>query len=250
MTHRVLIVDDDPLMTQTLAAVCTYHGYAADTVFTGAEALDRLADSQYVCMLADIHMPGMSGLELFQKAHQAHPTLPIILMTGSKDPALLGKGRAVGATQVMEKPLDLPFLLQMLSSLRNTKSVAIVDDDPGFARTLQAMLEREGRTAAVYGDMATFLADETAAPGVLMLDVNLGGQLGLDFLHSLHESHPDTQVILITGFRQEYEAPIRMAMTEHFHAITCLYKPFSVRQLLQALTEAHRSSSIRTDRTA
>lgn len=65
MIQRVLIVDDHPLITQTLAAVCTYHGYAAETAFSGAEALEQLARDQFICMLADIHMPQMNGLELF-----------------------------------------------------------------------------------------------------------------------------------------------------------------------------------------
>lgn len=250
MRQRVLIVDDDPLITQTLSAVCTYHGYTADTAYSGAEALERLAHTQFICMLTDIHMPQMDGLELFRQAHQIYPELPIILMTANREPGLLGRGRAAGATEVLEKPLDLPSLLQLLSTLRNANRVAIVDDDPGFARTLQAMLERQGKEAYVYGDMASFLSDEAATPGVLMLDVRLGEQVGLDFLNCIHKRHPNTQVILMTGFRNEYEDKIRLAITEHFHTIACLYKPFSARQLLQTLTEAQRSGSTRTDLTA
>lgn len=171
-------------------------------------------------------------------------------MTGSREPGLLDQARVLWVIEILEKPLNLPFLLQILTTLRNEKSVAIVDDDPGFARTLQAMLERQGREAQVYGDMTSFLNDEAATPGVLMLDVKLGEQVGLDFLHGIHESHPNTQVILMTGFQKEYEAKIRLAITEHFHTIACLYKPFSVRQLLQTLTEAYRSGSTRTDLTA
>lgn len=241
MTQRVLIVDDDPRMNQTLAAICTHFGYTTDTVLSGTEALERLSQTHFICMLTDIHMPQMNGLELFEKVRQSYPELPVILMTGSVDSTLIGQGRAAGATEVMEKPLDLPYLLKMLAALRSENSVAIVDDDPGFARTLQSMLERQGKETAVYGDMASFLGNETAAPGLLILDVKLRESLGLDFLERLRQSHPNTQIILITGFRREYEHEIRMALSEHFNAIACLYKPFSIGELTRALKAAQQS---------
>ena len=238
--RRILIVDDDPRMASTLADICNRVGYPVAHAPSGMSALEQLAREEFLCMLTDIHMPGMSGIELLQKSQKEHPELPVVLMTAYKNDAIVEEAQASGAAEILEKPLDLPYLLKLLALLTQSAYVTIVDDDLSFSRSLGAMLQRHGYESQIYNTVQEFLAAEESQPGILILDLKLKDGFGLDFLPTLKQSHPSLSVILVTGFRGEFESAIEQALTKHPNTITCLYKPFSMPDLLQVLNKTKK----------
>jgi CheY-like chemotaxis protein len=78
-----LIVDDDPEVREIFAETLEVYGYTVSAAASGQEALDILGGSPDIqMMISDVRMPGMSGLELVERAVAAHPDLKVILISG------------------------------------------------------------------------------------------------------------------------------------------------------------------------
>jgi len=107
MKAKVLIVDDDTSMCELLAEGLVQHGYEARWNATPQEALAQLAEHDFDVVLTDINMREMSGLELCQKATEAHPDLPVIVITafGSMETAV--QAIRAGAYDFITKPFDI-----------------------------------------------------------------------------------------------------------------------------------------------
>jgi len=107
MKSKVLIVDDDTSMCELLAEGLVQHGYEARWNASPHEALTQLAEHNFDVVLTDINMRDMSGLELCQKATEAHPELPVIVITafGSMETAV--QAIRAGAYDFITKPFDI-----------------------------------------------------------------------------------------------------------------------------------------------
>ncbi len=79
---RLLVVDDEPNIRTPLARALSLQGYSVEEASSGLEALTLLKHTSYNLMVLDIRMPGMDGVEVMQQAHQLHPELSIIILTG------------------------------------------------------------------------------------------------------------------------------------------------------------------------
>jgi len=107
MKAKVLIVDDDTSMCELLAEGLVQHGYEARWNASPQEALVQLTEQNFDVVLTDINMRDMSGLELCQKATEAHPQLPVIVITafGSMETAV--QAIRAGAYDFITKPFDI-----------------------------------------------------------------------------------------------------------------------------------------------
>ncbi|HEY0463524.1 MAG TPA: sigma-54 dependent transcriptional regulator [Polyangiaceae bacterium] len=107
MKAKVLIVDDDTSMCELLAEGLVQHGYEARWNASPQEALKQLSEHDFDVVLTDINMRDMSGLELCQKATEAHPQLPVIVITafGSMETAV--QAIRAGAYDFITKPFDI-----------------------------------------------------------------------------------------------------------------------------------------------
>jgi FixJ family two-component response regulator len=111
----VHVVDDDEAVRDSMRALLESFGL---NVKTYASARDYLLTSPVQpcgCMLLDLHMPGMSGLELMDVLHGRGSKLPIIAMTGRSDAALKERVARAGAMTLLDKPVADETLLTSLS---------------------------------------------------------------------------------------------------------------------------------------
>ncbi len=90
MTTRrtILVIDDDPAMRDSLAFLLDVNGFSVTTHETAADFLDHFGRSNVDCVVSDIRMPGMTGLDLVRKLKADAVACPVILMTGHGDVAL------------------------------------------------------------------------------------------------------------------------------------------------------------------
>jgi len=111
MKAKVLIVDDDTSMCELLAEGLVQHGFEARWNASPQGALAQLAQQDFDVVLTDINMRDMSGLELCQKATEAHPQLPVIVITafGSMETAV--QAIRVGAYDFITKPFDIDVVV-------------------------------------------------------------------------------------------------------------------------------------------
>jgi two-component system, LuxR family, response regulator FixJ len=112
----VHIVDDDDAVRDSFRSLLESHGL---TVRDYASADDFLADRQQQrtgCLLLDVHMPGMTGLELLGKVREDRSHLPVIAITGRSDSTLKRQLARVGAFALLEKPTNAEVLLWTIES--------------------------------------------------------------------------------------------------------------------------------------
>jgi CheY-like chemotaxis protein len=100
--QRVLLIDDDPLMLDTLRGLLGPAGYDVETAATGEEGIDRYRRERFDCVVTDARMRGVGGLIVCRAIKDQDPAAHVVLLTGVEhDPEEL---RAAGVDRVLLKP--------------------------------------------------------------------------------------------------------------------------------------------------
>ena len=79
---KYLVIDDEKVDRKTLGEVFTFEGFAVDEAADGAEGVKKIKENNYDCILCDIKMPRMDGLEVLQVAREERPDTPFIVISG------------------------------------------------------------------------------------------------------------------------------------------------------------------------
>jgi CheY-like chemotaxis protein len=232
---RILIVDDDRRMTSTLADILALQGYEITQAYSAPAAIEKVKQVSFDCVLTDIRMPGMDGVELFQELRKHQPGLPVVFMTAYAAEDIIRQGLESGAVGVLNKPVDIHQLLGFLAALDQEHIVTVVDDDPAFCQTLADILERRGFRVAKIIDPHMEVEKMIADAQIVLLDMKLNSISGYDLLREIRLRHANLPVLLVTGYRQEMSAAIEKAL--QFNTFACLYKPLVIPDLLQKLAE-------------
>lgn len=110
----VYIVDDDRDVRQSLDTILRVHGYEAQQFVSAMHFLANCDRTREACMLADVRMPGMDGLELQEQIVRRQIPVSTILITGHADVSLAVRAMKAGAFDLLEKPFDNQKLLDLL----------------------------------------------------------------------------------------------------------------------------------------
>jgi two-component system nitrogen regulation response regulator NtrX len=108
---RILIVDDEPGIRQSLKGVFEDEGFATDSVSSGEECLQKIADTPYDLVLLDIWLPGIDGIETLRQIRQLSPSTRVIMISGHATIATAVAATKLGAYDFIEKPLSLEHTL-------------------------------------------------------------------------------------------------------------------------------------------
>ncbi|HSC37602.1 MAG TPA: sigma-54 dependent transcriptional regulator [Chitinophagaceae bacterium] len=108
---NILIVDDEKAIRKTLGEILSYEGYKLDEAGDGEDALKRFREKTYDVVLCDIKMPKMDGIEFLEKAREANPDVPIIMISGHGTIETAVEAVKKGAYDYISKPPDLNRLL-------------------------------------------------------------------------------------------------------------------------------------------
>ena len=112
----VHVIDDDVAVRQSLAFLLITAGLAVRLHESAVAFLDALASAQDGCIVTDIRMPGMDGLELQRRLRMQNVGLPVIVITGHGDVAMAVEAMKAGAVDFIEKPFDDETLLASIRS--------------------------------------------------------------------------------------------------------------------------------------
>jgi FixJ family two-component response regulator len=115
---RITVVDDDASVRESMSSLLRSVGHLVHEFSSGEELVASAALDQTDCVITDVRMPGMSGLELQRRLARSHPRLPVILMT-AHTPDDEGRLRALrdGATDYLAKPLDEETVLRAIETV-------------------------------------------------------------------------------------------------------------------------------------
>lgn len=123
----VHVVDDDDALRDSLTFLFASEGVPVSTYENAQAFLDKAGDLQIGCVVTDVRMPGMSGLELVRKLKSMKIDAPVIVMTGHGDVPLAVEAMKAGAFDFLEKPFDDEALLAAVRAALAPHS----DDDDG-----------------------------------------------------------------------------------------------------------------------
>ena len=137
----VHVIDDDEAIRQSLAFLLQAAKLEVKTYSSAMAFLDALPDAASGCVITDVRMPGMSGVDLLRRLKELKIGVPVIVITGHGDVALAVEAMKVGAVDFLEKPFDDDVLLASVQS-------ALKRQD-GETKRHTERLEIEGRLAGL-----------------------------------------------------------------------------------------------------
>src|SRR5438874_6662947 len=108
--RSVLIVDDEPVITELISAALRKDDFLCDTAANGAQALEKLAADPAAFVLTDVRMPVMSGLDLLEQIRLHYPDSFVLLLTGAADVPTVVRAMRAGACDFLTKPFSLEEL--------------------------------------------------------------------------------------------------------------------------------------------
>lgn len=115
-THkRILLVDDDQTVRDSLKDLLTGEGYRVIPAENGAAALELAARQPVDLALLDLNMPVKNGWDTFQQLTFEHPLIPVIIVTARPNQLFTALGAGAGA--LLEKPMNIPVLLRTMEKL-------------------------------------------------------------------------------------------------------------------------------------
>jgi len=167
-TARIAVIDDDPAVRRSLAMLLDTRGWSADEFERAADFLDGASPEQFNCLVIDVRIPGMSGLELFEeltrrvRGRQGYLP-PVLFLTGHGDIPMVVQALKQGATDFLEKPADprtmLDAVAKALVADRGARDVhasraSLLEEIAGLTPR-----EREVLTEMVAGFLSKQIAD-------------------------------------------------------------------------------------------
>lgn len=114
---RILVVDDDRAVRQSLRRSLTFNGYDVDLAADGVEALQRVAECPPQLIVLDVMMPRMGGLDTCRALRANAVTAPVLMLTARDSASDRADGLAAGASDYLPKPFSLDDLLGHIRAL-------------------------------------------------------------------------------------------------------------------------------------
>ncbi len=264
-TKRLLVVEDDAAERMSIEELIRHDDVAVDTAASGTDALARLAEGGYDCVVLDLRLPDMSGFDLLEEIHK-RPSLqdvPIVVFTGrelsAEEDRLLRRAAKSVIVKGVESPerlldetalflhrviADLPPAKQEIvrrlhesdDVLRN-KRVLVVDDDVRNIFALSSVLERHGMVVLTAGTgqeaIEKVASDEDIE--LVLMDIMMPGMDGYDTIRAIR-SNPELHALPIVALTAKAMKGDREKCLEA-GASDYLAKPVVTDQLLGVLRQ-------------
>jgi two-component system response regulator FixJ len=139
----VFLVDDDPAVLRSTAALLSVRGLKVRTWPSAEAFLDEPERDGPACLLLDVRMPGMSGLELQRQLSRQQAELPVIIMTGHADVPMAVEAMRAGAIDFIEKPFAADALFKSVERAFQLLREGPQERDPEAEEALARLTERE-----------------------------------------------------------------------------------------------------------
>jgi len=230
--ESILVVDRDTNTQLLLFRLFAEAGYAVTSASDGEEAVARIEAERPGLIVANVDVPGKSGVELCRYVKEGPEPIPVVLLAPGVapepiEPADAVVGLPIDAAKTIEAVRRLLKPGDALEAPPESK-ILVVDDDIAILDLLENILGNEGyavRTAACGREGLGLLEREQA--DLVLLDVQMPGMSGFEVLTKIRESHNDVPVVMVTGYGSEDVAAdaLRLGADDY------IAKPLRVRNL-------------------
>jgi DNA-binding response OmpR family regulator len=166
---RVLVVEDDPAVSDVVTRYLVREGYAVESVRDGRTALERATTSPPDLMILDLMLPGLDGLEVFRRVRAVAP-VAVIMLTARGEEEDRVAGLELGADDYLAKPFSPRELMARIRSvLRRTAGLLPSTDDSGVLRAGPLEMDLRSREVRTDGREVALTALEFELLAFLML---------------------------------------------------------------------------------
>ena len=236
---NILIVEDEKNVRESLRTWLVELGCQVDVTSDGEEALKQISEKEFDLVILDLRLPGKDGLQVLKEARLKKPQLNGIIITAYPAAATMAEAMQIGAVDFLSKPINLPKLEKLIQEKTElvklrVKPILIVDDEASMRESLQDWfldLGYQAETARDGEEALKLIAEKNY--GLLILDLKLPGQDGIEVLKKARKHHPDLRGIIITAYPSVDTA--REAIKQG--AIDYLPKPFELSELEKLVEE-------------
>jgi FixJ family two-component response regulator len=111
---EIAVIDDDESFRVALVESLSSLGYGSDGYASAEDYIRAAGGRSFNCVVTDIHMPGMSGLDLMKRLFAGGSTTPVVLITARSDTNLEAKATAAGAACLLRKPFEINDLIKCI----------------------------------------------------------------------------------------------------------------------------------------
>lgn len=113
---KVYVIDDDEAMRDSLNFLLESAGFGVTLFESAQNFLDSLPELEFGCVVSDVRMPGIDGIEMLKRMKAGQSTFPILIMTGHGDVPLAVEAMKLGAVDFLEKPFEDDRLIGMIEA--------------------------------------------------------------------------------------------------------------------------------------
>lgn len=239
--NRILIVDDDIGMTETLSDILSELDYNIDTVNEGYKTIDMIRKNSYDLVLLDIKMPVINGVETYKKIKDIAPSLKVIMMTAYSVEELVEEALNEGAFGIIYKPLNIKNLLAIIEKLLKNIRILIVDDNSNFCEIFRDELEEmKYSTVVKYSGKQAIDYIKEHNIDIIFIDMKMPELNGLELYLAIKKLKPNLDAIIITGYQNETTVlhQINLAFKKNLYA--CFCKPIKFEEVFSIIKEIIR----------
>ena len=244
--NLISIIDDDGSVCRTTRLLIESFGFRAAAFESAEKFLSSGKLEGTSCLIVDVQMPGMNGLQLQSQLAAAGCRIPIIFITAYDDKQSRQRAMQAGAVAFLDKPFTDEQLLQCIRLAWNeferelggtANLISVIDDDESVRRTTKLLIESCGYRAAAFESAENFLSSgHLDGTSCLIVDLRMPGMNGLQLQSQLADAGCRIPIIFITAYDEKESR--RRAMEAG--AVAFLGKPFTDKQLLQTIRSALR----------
>jgi DNA-binding NtrC family response regulator len=216
----------------TLTANFELEGFEVAEASSAQQALEMLERDTFDLVLSDVQMPGMNGVDLYERIRALRPGLPVVLMTAFAAEDLLRRAQERGIYAVLPKPFAVEHALDTVRRAGRLPAVLVVDDAANVADSTAAALEAEGvRARAAYEAESALTLVRSGDVDVCVVDLVLGATDGAEVVHRILALDPTIRCIAISG----HNVPDLLRRVVSAGAHTCMRKPVAIPDLVRTI---------------
>jgi DNA-binding NtrC family response regulator len=170
---RILVVDDDAADAEALCSLLTEAGYEVESAVSTEAALERFREGTYAIVVADVQLPGESGLDLVRELRNQAPATAVVVMTGHASVSTAVTALKLGAVDYLKKPVHVSQLKKLIAQLVAERPAylpnALLNPENSGEEVFEGMLARsqmmhrvfESITAVAQTDATVLIVGET-----------------------------------------------------------------------------------------
>lgn len=186
MAQTILVIDDERAIRRTLNEILSFEGFKVDEAEDGVEGLKKIQEGNYDCILCDVKMPKMDGIEVLEKVKEINPDVPFIVISGHGNIETAVDAVKKGAYDFIAKPPDLNRLLITIRNAMDKKS--LVAETKQLRKRISKKYEMIGESEGIINIKETIEKVAPTDARVLITGQNgVGKELVARNIHDLSE---------------------------------------------------------------